>query len=145
VNVEEESEFSVVRLQDSGVVAADDATWSVEPANAATVNPVSGTNTKVIATIAGPFILVAKDSRQSEPARFPVEALVSQGKAVELPFIGQAYGAIAIAVVVVAAIIVLGLSDILSGEAVATLLGALLGYIFGVTRSDVSSSQPTSK
>jgi hypothetical protein len=52
-----------------------------------------------------------------------------------LPFVGFGYGAIAIGIVLVAAVIVLGLAGVLSGESIAPLLAALLGYIFGATTS----------
>lgn len=135
----ESPEFSVVRLQD-GEVAAEDAKWAVEPANAATVQPESGAKVKVIAALPGAFTLIAQVS-QPKPgeARLPVAAIAPQVSPVELPFVGQAYGSIAIALVLIAAVIILGLSSILSGEGAATLLGALLGYIFGVTKSGASN------
>ena len=47
-----------------------------------------------------------------------------------LPFVGAGYGTLIIAVVILTIAGVLGLVGILSGEAVATLFGAIAGYIF---------------
>ena len=74
-----------------------------------------------------------------------VAALAPEAKAVELPFIGQGYGAIAISVVLIAAVVVLGISNVLTGEGVATLLGGLLGYIFGVGVASNSNRKPANE
>jgi len=61
-----------------------------------------------------------------------VAAVAPQLDGVELPFVGRGYGSVAMAIILVAAVIILGMAGVLSGEGVATLLGGLLGYIFGV-------------
>src|SRR5260370_36181792 len=61
-----------------------------------------------------------------------VAAVAPQLDGVELPFVGRGYGSVAMAIILVAAVIILGMAGVLSWEGVATLLGGLLGYIFGV-------------
>jgi hypothetical protein len=83
--------------------------------------------------------VVARAAMRSE---VQVAAVAPQPNAVELPFIGRGYGSLAMAIILVAAIIILGLAGTLSGEGVATLLGGLLGYVFGVAMSGAGSSAP---
>ncbi|MDX6501472.1 MAG: hypothetical protein QOG23_4732 [Blastocatellia bacterium] len=70
-----------------------------------------------------------------------VAAIEPVMNAVEVPFVGRGYGSMAMAIVLVAAVIILGLAGTLSGEGVATLLGGLLGYIFGVAVPSASASK----
>jgi hypothetical protein len=70
-----------------------------------------------------------------------VAAIEPVFNAVEVPFVGRGYGSMAMAIVLVAAVIILGLAGTLSGEGVATLLGGLLGYIFGVAVPSASASK----
>ena len=72
-------------------------------------------------------------------------ALAPEAKAVELPFVGHGYGAIAISVILIAAVVVLGISNVLTGEGVATLLGGLLGYIFGVGVASNANRKPANE
>ena len=74
-----------------------------------------------------------------------VAAVLPEVNAIELPFVGRGYGSLAMAIVLVAAVIILGLAGTLSGEGVATLLGGLLGYIFGVAVSPQSESSASKK
>jgi len=70
-----------------------------------------------------------------------VAAIEPVVNAVEVPFVGRGYGSMAMAIVLVAAVIILGLAGTLSGEGVATLLGGLLGYIFGVAVPSASAKK----
>jgi hypothetical protein len=45
--------------------------------------------------------------------------------------VGQGYGSVVIAVVVLTVVAWLGLAQVLNGQAVATVLGGLVGYVFG--------------
>ena len=129
-----------------GNAPAADAAWSVDPPNAAVVNPTSGAKVKVIAAVAGAFALTASVAGQKPgTAQLRVAAVAAQASAVQLPFIGHGYGSIVIAVILIAAVIVLGVGGVLSGEGVATLLGALLGYIFGVTKAATSTPESGEK
>ncbi len=59
-----------------------------------------------------------------------VEAAPTSAGGVDLPFVGEGYGTVIVAVVLVALATVLGLLDVLDSSAVATLFGAVAGYIF---------------
>lgn len=125
--------------------AAEKATWTVEPANMAIVIPATGAKVRVVAAMAGTFALSATATEPKEgSAKVQVAAIAPQNMATELPFIGGGYGSIVIAIILLAAVIVLGLAAVLSGEAVATLLGGLLGYIFGVGAS-AATNKPENK
>jgi hypothetical protein len=122
--------------------AADTATWTVEPANLAIVIPPTGASVKVVAAVAGAFTLsAAVAGPPAASGKVQVAAIAPQNVPIELPFVGGGYGSIIIAIVLLATVIVLGLAAVLSGEAVATLLGGLLGYIFGVGASKKSGNQ----
>lgn len=137
---------------------ATGASWTVEPASAASVNRVeagSGAQVKVIAATVGAFTLTAeatfqvkendKEIEKTASGSVGVAALAPETKAVELPFVGRGYGAIAISVILIAAVVILGITHILSGEGVATLLGGLLGYIFGVGVASSTNRKPASE
>lgn len=133
----ESTEFSVIRVEGGALV--NEAVWSVDPPNAAIVNPQQGAKVKVIAAVPGVFKLIAEvTTPKPGSAELPVAAVAPQANAVQLPFIGEAYGSITIAIILIAAIMMLSLFGTLSGEGAATLLGALLGYIFGVTKLGAS-------
>ena len=128
------------------------ASWTVAPASAASVNPVetgSSARVKVIAATVGAFTLSAEATNavteKTAAGSVSVAALAPVVKAVELPFIGQGYGAIAISIVLIAAVVVLGISNVLTGEGVATLLGGLLGYIFGVGVASNTNRKPAAE
>jgi hypothetical protein len=138
--------------------------WTVTPATAATLSP-NGSTVKVIATVAGAFTIAAEVSAASDANLSPeartvlrpeviaglkppasvrgelqVAAISQEAEAIELPFIGGGYGSIAMAIILVAAVIILGMAGVLGGESVATLLGGLLGYIFGVAVPPAASA-----
>lgn len=139
----ESSEFEVKRA--AGNTPADDAKWSVEPQGFAAVNPLSGARVRVIAAAPGTFKVKAEVSQPTSGSEELSVAAVTAQAAIQLPFVGQAYGSIAIAIVLIAAVIVLSVAKVLGAEGAATLLGALLGYIFGVTRSDTGQSSTPAK
>ena len=145
--------------------APPETRWTVTPATSATVSPKSGPTVRVIATAAGAFTIAAEVSAASDADFSPenraslrpeaiaglkasasvrgevqVAAISQEVNAIELPFIGQGYGSIAMAIILVAAVIILGMAGVLSGEGVATLLGGLLGYVFGIAVPSAASA-----
>jgi hypothetical protein len=145
--------------------APPETKWTVIPSSSATVRPKNGSTVKVIATVAGAFTIAAEVSQPSEVDLSPevratlrpevaaglkpaasvrgevqVAAISQDVRPIELPFIGRGYGSIAMAIILVAAVIILGMAGVLSGEGVATLLGGLLGYIFGVAVPPAASA-----
>ena len=56
------------------------------------------------------------------------------GKAgLKIPFFGQGYGTQILALFLLAVIAILGMSERISSDAIAGVLGAIAGYIFGTT------------
>jgi|GEM_PF-5471236 hypothetical protein len=112
---------------------ANNAQWSVTPDDAASLSVNTGSKVTVVPLKIGSFKLSASITAPNGGGSVLVTAIAPQATTEELPFIGQGYGSLVIAVLVVFAVIVLALTGILAGDAVATLFGGLLGYIFGVT------------
>jgi hypothetical protein len=111
------------------------ATWRVEPANTAIVIPPVGDKVKIIAAIPGAFKLFAKGEVggvTTADAVLDVVAVAAQSNAVELPFVGRAYGSVILGIILAAAVILLALAGVLSEAVVVALLTTLLGYTFGV-------------
>lgn len=137
--------------------SAPTAKWTVAPATAAAIRGAetgSGAQVKVIAATAGAFTLSAeadypakgsKEVPKTAAGSVAVAALEPESKAVDLPFVGSGYGALAISVILIAAVVILGITHILSGEGIATLLGGLLGYIFGVGVASNPNRKPAAE
>jgi hypothetical protein len=140
VTVGAHADFTV--KEELGGNLANDAQWSITPDDAASWSPKMGAKVTVLPLKMGPFVLTA--SAPKAEGAVSVAAVAPQATTEELPFIGQGYGSLVIAVLVVITVILLALTGILTGEAVATLLGGLLGYIFGVTTSTGATSSKKS-
>jgi hypothetical protein len=111
-------------------IPADDnnaAEWSVDPTVVASVDPSKGDSVKVTARTAGVFALNVQ--RGDGKGSISVTAVDLSGGA-SLPFVGAGYGTVLIALALLTVAAVLGMEGVLSGEALATLFGALAGYIF---------------
>jgi hypothetical protein len=100
-------------------------TWTVAPAAAAAVVPTEGTKTKMTPSTTGVVTLKATPGQGGAVER--QVAVVSRKQEIKLPFVGRGYGTIAIGVLAVFAVLALGLSGRLGGEALATFFGGLLG------------------
>lgn len=134
--------FTATREDQPGTTV--EAEWSVEPPNAAVVTPGKGANVKVLAAIPGAFTLKATAGNPPASAAVQVAAIASQSNKVELPSFGRGYGSIAVTIVLLAIVLILGLTGILPSAAIATLLGGLLGYIFqarGLAPASTSTSE----
>lgn len=138
VEVGEASGEFVARLDGN---LATDAKWKIDPPGMAAWTAV-GTDgsARITVTAARPgvFTLTASSADKTSPP-LQVVAIAPSGERVNLPFIGQDFGTVLIALVLVAAVILLAIGGILGAEAVATFFGGLLGYIFGVSRRGQSS------
>lgn len=138
---EESAEFSAT----SGGQSVE-AYWSVDPPGAAAITPKSDdlAKVRVVPTRAETFVLIAMASHGSiEPAKIQVQAISPKMEAATLPFIGQGYGTLVVAIIAIAAVLALALNGVLGGEAVATFFGGLLGYIFGVGTASATGAKPT--
>ncbi len=120
-------------------VAGQDPTtevsWSILPADAAVALPsVKGKN-QIIAAKPGAFQVVVSVGGQS--ATLDVAAVAAAPAAeLKIPFIGEGFASFYIALVILILVATLGILDILTGEAIATIMGALAGYIFGIGQKD---------
>jgi len=112
---------------------ADGATWTVDPVDAAAVNPSKGAKVKVVPAKVGAFKLTATSGSKTASLGIVVEAPATNASV--LPFIGGAWGSMIVSVVVVDVVAVLGIAGVLGREGIATLFGALVGYLFGVRSS----------
>jgi hypothetical protein len=112
---------------------ADGATWTVDPVDAAAVNPSKGAKVKVVPAKVGAFKLTATSGSKTASLGIVVEAPATNASV--LPFIGGAWGSMIVSVVVVVVVAVLGIAGVLGREGIATLFGALVGYLFGVRSS----------
>ena len=120
-----------------------DAKWIVTPAGAASVNPTIGSSVKVTPTQLGAFVLhVDAGSSATGTVEFSVATILPASKTVSIPFIGEGWGTIILAIFFGAAVALLGLSRAIDPALVGTLMGALLGYIFGFVSRSGSSGGP---
>ena len=133
-------------LLDKDLKPVSDAKWTIDPNDAASVSQTAGATSTVVPLKLGSFKLAAQSDLAPHIETITTVATIAPQSATEnLPFLGQGYGSLVIAVLVVVAVILLALTGTLTGEAVATLLGGLLGYIFGVTTSAATTSAASSK
>ena len=111
---------------------AGEVTWSIAPPEAAVVMPSKTATARVVPAKAGAFKLTATVGGGT--GALDIAALESSTSNFKLPFIGAGVGSFYVAIMILILAAVLGILGILSGEAVATLIGALAGYIFGFNR-----------
>ncbi len=121
VTVGIEAEFSITPDAEAG-----EAKWTVVPADLASPASATGDTFKFKAQRAGAFTVNVE--RGDATGSASVTAVGDSGA--KLPFVGAGYGTVVLATILITATIVLGLEDVLDGQAVATLFGALAGYIF---------------
>jgi hypothetical protein len=107
-----------------------EVTWTATP-DGLTIDPAQGATVQVTATRVDTYALQATGGDGTQPATVTV-AVVKPAKDTGggIPFAGSGYGAVIIAIVLIAVATVLGLLDVLDSTAIGTLLGAIAGYIF---------------
>ena len=135
---------TLVRGQEGVYVAllngmrADDASWSVAPADVATVTPGPNAVASAGASQVGTFTLTA--SLPGQQGATATQAIAVQPQATpdpdapapELPFLGQGFASLVGAVVLIAAVVVLAAIGVEDWAVIGTIFGALAGYLFGV-------------
>jgi len=119
-----------------------EATWLLTPADAGSLSATTGATITITPAKAGPLTLTVTVGDTQVSTDLLAEA--ASNSTGSLPFVGSGYGSIIIAIILVATIVVLALFGTLTGEAVATLFGGLLGYIFGVTTGGGAGQKPGS-
>jgi hypothetical protein len=99
--------------------------WSVS--GPATIpQGVTAATVSVTATGAGTIELTARVDADAHP--YPITAVAAPVAPSSLSTLGEGYGTVVIALAVASVTVTLGLTDVLSGEAVAGLLGSLVTY-----------------
>jgi hypothetical protein len=139
----QEARFAALR----NGVAADSTTWvltfadgTAVPTDRATLNQSAGSSVTLTAVKPGIYVLAATDP--GPPALtlrsvITAQTLPAGSTLPDLPFIGQGYGSIVGAVIIVAALVVLAATRAIDADVVGVILGALTGYLFGagITRN----------
>jgi len=125
----------------NGTPAPASATWAVHPPTAAALLSLTDGRVQLFAPAAATFHLTAS-AGNAPSTPYAVKAMVPTPKGGDaLPFVGQGYGTLAIVLVLIAAVIVLALRGVLEGQAVATFVGGVLGYIFHQASSGGASNK----
>lgn len=108
------------------------------PAANATLSAASGSTTTFTGLKAGTYLLTAN------PPDFPtaitvVEPPPTDAVSPSLPFIGEGYGSIVGAILLLAVVVVLAASRAIDADVIGVLLGSIAGYLFGVGVSKATS------
>jgi hypothetical protein len=111
------------------------ANWTAPEAEQTSIKPASGTKVEITSGKVQQFELTA-DKPDADPA-FTVSVKVSVvdpgsegGAGAELPFLGAGYGSIFGTGLVLTFTSVLGIAGVLGGQAIATIIGGVVGYLF---------------
>jgi hypothetical protein len=128
----------IAQLGDAQVVA----TWTAEPSTA--TGPLGAATSRLSLTAGDPgtFTLTATPlaGGAGAPGTRKVTAVPADRARQVLPFIGAGWGSVVVAIVIAAVTGTLGLAGALTGEAVATILGALAGYVIAKGQTETRSS-----
>jgi hypothetical protein len=107
-------------------------TWSVDPAEGTKLEPAGQTAAvQITITKAGPTKVIGTSDGDSGTLAVDVQEPADAGSTV-LGYIGAGWGSVVVSILVAAVVGALALANVLDGQAVAGLYGALLGYLFGV-------------
>ena len=90
----------------------------------------------------GTFTLRASDG--SNASELTVKSAEVVGVAQQLPYIGVGWGSIVVGLAIASVTGALGLKGTISGEAVATILGALVGYVVAKGQAETSKTEGSS-
>jgi hypothetical protein len=118
--------------------AGDACAWTIDPEDAASVQPATGAEVTVIAGKAGTFTLNAKiDSGEPTPVKVTAIARDSGGG---VPLLGSGFAGFTAAIFAIALAGGLAALKILGSEAFIAFLGPLVGYFFAQSKDTGSSS-----
>jgi hypothetical protein len=125
-------------------VDLDGVTLAAEPASAAVIEAQAGTTRKFVVTSSsiGAFRLIGTAAVRQQGELLVAAMAPPPSGSVIVPIIGSGWGSVIVAIVVAAVTAALGAVGVLGGQAIATILGALVGYV--VARGGVSASSETS-
>jgi hypothetical protein len=122
-----------------GDTAGANPSWKVQ--GDATISPPSGQRTQLTAKSAGAIILSVSVGTESATTEI---AATAPPRSSTIPFLGQGYGSVVIALSVASVTAALGLTNIINGQAVAGILGSLVTYSV-VRGANAGSSGSTAK
>lgn len=125
-----------------------EATWTFEPADLIKPLDVSKTTSSIAieAVKKGTLRITATVEGKLPPRTIPVTVIeIPPAETSSLPFVGEGYGSILVAVAILALASVLALMGKLSSDAVATLFGAVAGYIFYRVQQGTRTSKADEK
>lgn len=118
--------------------------WSVS-AGVAAVNSVTGKPLEVDVTATGAGIVTLSVTQDTKTGTKQIAVLAAdQADVVQLPFLGSGWASVAITILLLLVAAGLGLTGVLQGDAIATLLGGLLGYLFGVRPAAAATTASSS-
>jgi hypothetical protein len=114
------------------------APWTAQPADILRLPAETTSRASITALKAGQVTLFAG----APPDRGVKQLLVSPASSAApqgLPFIGAGWGTVVVAIAIMSVTAALGLAGALTGEAVATILGGLVGYVVAKSQSEPDS------
>jgi hypothetical protein len=120
---------------------AAEAAWSVRPAELAAVAPATGSTVAVVAVKPGPFRLTAAHPDGRTVTLGLTAAATRDRDATKLSRVAFGWGSIVIALAIAILVGVLGMAQVLDGQAIAGIYGTLAGYLFGVVASRGGSGE----
>ncbi len=97
---------------------------------------------RVQRSAAGAFTLRAIDG--ADAAELSIKAAEAASVAQQLPYIGAGWGSIVVGLAIASVTGALGLKGTISAEAVATILGALVGYVVAKGQAETSKTEGSS-
>jgi hypothetical protein len=90
-----------------------------------------------------PGTFTLRGSADADAAELTVNASEAATVAQQLPYIGAGWGSIVVGLAIASVTGALGLKGTISGEAVATILGALVGYVVAKGQTETSKTEPS--
>lgn len=130
----------VARLDGVQVVA----TWTASPSTAIEPPTEATSRLPVTARQSGPFTLTAAAPGATAGTMRVTAATPAPTRTQSLPFLGAGWGSVVVAVIIASVTAALGLAGQLGGEAVATILGALVGYVVAKGQTESAARAPSS-
>lgn len=108
---------------------ADSCSRTVEPVDAAKIEPATGASVTVTASKEGAFTLNAKIG-DGEPTPVPVTAMPKAASSSGIPLLGTGFAGFTAAIIAIALAAGLTVLNVLGSEAFIAFLGPLVGYFF---------------
>ena len=115
--------------------------WAATPDDALELSATTGERITVTPRKPGPASLTVTLDGNSVAIVVTVEPAPTPTRGTTLPFVGAGFGSVLAAVIIAVLITILGIARVLGPEAIASLLGTLAGYLFGLRVGGGGGSQ----